>query len=219
MPTVPGHVLLRAVADAPRRRPAGPVQARLRPEALELLRAEPLLEARYCHRFIDVADTGEAGLLVAGEWLDAPWLIPESGTLTAIACCVATLGERLENRIRGLFDARRASLALALDDLGNEALSALACRAQDRMLAVARRQGLSMAGELRPGDPGLALEAQRNVLAWAGAAGIGVSLSAGSVMQPIKSASMVFGVGKDLPAVHWSRCDDCATRERCHAAT
>jgi hypothetical protein len=218
MPTVAGHILLRAVADVPRRRDCSAAQNRLRAEALELLRAEAVLEPGYSYRFVSI-DRADGGVLsVAGETLEAPWLLPESGTLTAVACCVATLHEGLETRVRALFAARRAALALILDDLGNELLFALTCLAQDRMLAAATRQGLSMAGELRSGDPGLALATQGTVLALAGAETLGVTLSSGCVMRPIKSTSMVLGVGLALPKVHWSRCDHCARRARCRVA-
>jgi hypothetical protein len=83
------------------------------------------------------------------------------------------------------------------------------------MLADARRQGLTMAGELRAGDPGLALGAQALVLRLAGAAAIGVTLTPALLMQPVKSSSAVLGVGVALPATAWSRCDACGSRERC----
>jgi hypothetical protein len=34
-------------------------------------------------------------------------------------------------------------------------------------------------------------------------------------MHPVKSCSMVMGVGIDLPPVQWSRCDQCPTRDKC----
>jgi hypothetical protein len=218
MPTVPRHILLRAVADAPRHRAFSAAQGRLRAEALELLRAESVLEAGYTYRFVSIDSTNGGVLCLAGETLEAPWLLPDSGTLTAVACCVATLGEGLETRVRALFAARRAALALVLDDLGNELLFALVRLAQDRMLAAATRQGLSMAGELRSGDPGLALGTQRTVLALAGASTLRVTLSSGCVMRPLKSTSMVLGVGLALPKARWSRCDHCPRRARCRVA-
>ena len=154
-------------------------------------------------------------LCAGGETLFAPWLLPASGQLTAIACAVCTLGPLLEKRVSELFAERRASLALALDGLGNELLFAISRRAQDRMQADVARRGLSMAGELRAGDPGLALDAQGAVLRLAQAETIGVELKPGHLMQPMKSTSMVLGVGIDLPAVHWSRCDTCPTRDKC----
>ena len=75
-----------------------------------------------------------------------------------------------------------------------------------------------MSGELRAGDPGLALDAQAAVLRLAQAGGIGVRLGSGQEMQPLKSVSMVFGIGVDLPKTHWSRCDDCSSRAKCGLA-
>lgn len=71
-----------------------------------------------------------------------------------------------------------------------------------------------MAGELHAGEPGLELDAQRTVLRLAQAQDIGVGLMGDHLMTPIKSRSMVFGVGIDLPAATWSRCDQCPIRAR-----
>jgi hypothetical protein len=90
-------------------------------------------------------------------------------------------------------------------------------RLQDLVLALVRKRGLTMAGELRPGDPGLALEAQPAVLRLSGAQRIGLDCTPGLNLSPHKSASVVYGVGRDLPATNWSRCDDCRSRETCRA--
>ena len=72
-----------------------------------------------------------------------------------------------------------------------------------------------LTGELRAGDPGLALKAQQVVLYLAGAEQIGVRLTSTLMMNPTKSTSIVQGVGLDLPPQAWSRCDSCRSRERC----
>ncbi len=107
------------------------------------------------------------------------------------------------------------SLALALDELGNELLFALSRRVQDRIVIEARKAQLTAAGELRAGDPGLPLEAQAAVLRLAGADEIGVSVTQGQVLHPLKSMSMVLGIGIDLPPARWSRCDDCPSAPKC----
>jgi hypothetical protein len=88
---------------------------------------------------------------------------------------------------------------------------------QDLVLARVGKRGLTMAGELRPGDPGLALEAQPAVLRLSGAERFGVDCTPGLNLSPHKSASVVYGVGRDLPATNWSRCDDCRRRKTCRA--
>lgn len=193
----------------------------LRAQAMALARELDLLRARASWHIVplepasDGSGAVEGVLCVDGRHLRAPWLIPASGRLTAVACAVYTIGDALELQVAELFAQRRASLAVALDGLGNELLFALSRRVQDRLLAQARRQGLTVAGELRAGDPGLELQAQQTVLALAGAADIGVALTSTMMMNPTKSSSFVQGVGLELPAQHWSRCDHCRSRERC----
>lgn len=193
-----------------------PAPERLRREALALVEAESLAQAQASYRLVPLEHIGAQGLLcIEGHTLPAPWLLPERGQLTAVACAVCTLGPDLPARVQSLFDERRAALAVGLDALGNELLFAASRVLQDRMLADARRQGLSMAGELRAGDPGLAIETQGTVLQLAQAERVGVRLSAGGMMHPVKTTSMVLGVGLALPPAPWSRCDHCPTRDRC----
>ena len=103
----------------------------------------------------------------------------------------------------------------ALDELGNAMLFALSRRVQDRIVIAARRQQLTAAGELRAGDPGLPLQAQAAVHRLASAESIGVTVTGGQVLHPLKSMSMVLGIGIDLPPARWSRCDDCLSAPKC----
>lgn len=211
--------LVRELRRSPPPRAAAlrPRLAALRDEALALVQAEALAAPRAVWRFaaIDAAPDAAGTLCIEGRTLHAPRLLPASGRLTAVVCAVCTLGPALEARVAALFAERRASLAVALDGVGNELLLALSRRTQDRMLADARRQRLSVAGELRAGDPGLALQAQRTVLDLAGARAIGVELTSALMMHPAKSTSVLQGVGVDLPRQAWSRCDECRSRARC----
>jgi hypothetical protein len=197
-------------------RPASPARARLRAAALELVRTEGLGAAgAYAFEFVGLDGPAAALLCDEGRSAPVPWANPPSGQLTGVACCVCTLGPALPARVQQLFREQKRALAVGLDDLGNELLFALVRRAQDRILADAVRLGLSMAGELCAGDPGLGLTAQPLVLRLAGAAAIGVTLASSLLMQPEKSSSAVLGVGIDLPPSDWSRCDECRSRDRC----
>ena len=215
MPTVRSSGLLRDVATLPCVGGAFPQRDRFRRDALDLIGRENLLDAAYCYRIVPLDEPPSNVLRAGGETLDALRLVPESGQLTAVAVGICTLGPAFEQRATALFAERRMSLALALDKLGNELLFALSRRVQDRIVIEARKAGLTAAGELRAGDPGLPLAAQTAVHRLAGADMIGVSVTQGQVLHPLKSMSMVLGIGIDLPAVHWSRCDDCPSAPRC----
>jgi hypothetical protein len=215
MPTVRGSNLIRELATIPCA--DGPLgqRGRYRRDAIELVEREGLLNAAYCYRIVALDEPPSHVLRAGGEALDALRLVPKSGQLTALGVGICTLGPALEQRVSMLFAERRMSLALALDRLGNELLSALSRRVQDRIVSEARKAGLTAAGELRAGDPGLPMAAQTAVHRLAGADTIGVSVTQGQVLHPLKSMSMVLGIGIDLPAAQWSRCDDCPSAPRC----
>ncbi|MCM2251524.1 MAG: hypothetical protein NDJ19_04105 [Ramlibacter sp.] len=215
MGTVRGLDVLRHAQASPPSGPASPARQRLRAQALAMARVEGLVDASYSYRIVPLQGPAAPLLRAGGESLEAPRLLPASGQLTALGCAACTLGPGLERRVSELFGERRASLAMALDELGNELLFDTSRAAQDRMFAEASRRGLSMSGELRAGDPGLALAAQGAVLRLADADSIGIRLGGSLLMHPLKSTSMVLGVGVDLPASTWSRCDSCRSSARC----
>jgi hypothetical protein len=213
MASLPAGPLLREIAG---QAPAGSaLRQRFRDEALALIEREKLAEPAMSFAIADLDMPAAETLKAGGESFFAPKLLPSSGQLTALACGVATIGPRLEERVGLLFRERSMSLALALDDVANDLLLAVSRRLQDRMLLTARTRGLMMAGELRPGDPGLSLNAQAGLLRLAGAASIGVSLFGGHMLNPVKSISMMLGAGVELPPARWSRCDDCGSRATC----
>jgi hypothetical protein len=215
MPAVRGVDLKRELVNNP---PAGmsPVRVRLRNEAIALMLAEDLVEACYSYNIVPLDGPAGDTLRAGGESIHAPRLLPESGQLTAVGCGVCTLGPRLEARISALFREKRASLAVSLDEVGNEMLFALGRRIQDRMLSECYRLRLSMGAELHAGDPGLELDAQAAVLRLANADKIGVALYKGNLITPLKSGSVVFAVGRNLPEVSWSRCDSCPSAAKCN---
>jgi hypothetical protein len=215
MPIARGLDILRHARSSPLNGRPSPARTRLRAQALAMVRDDSLAHAAYSYRIVPLQALVGPLLRAGGESLEAPWLLPASGQLTALACAACTLGPALERRVSELFAQRRASLAMALDELGNELLFDISRRAQDRMQAEVSRRALTMSGELRAGDPGLALDAQGAVLRLACAESIGISLGESLLMHPLKSISMVLGVGVDLPAATWSRCDTCNSRDRC----
>jgi hypothetical protein len=218
MPSRQNINLLRNVAALPLSGRPSALRERMRRDALALAEREGLGEVAWSYRIVPLEQPVCDTLRLDGETLHAPWLLPASGQLIALACAVCTVGAALGERVTTLFTEKRASLALALDELGNELLFAAARLVQDRMLVEAQRQGLNLSGELRPGDPGLGLDAHAVVLRLAQAETVGVSVRHGHTLFPLKSFSVVMGAGIDLPKANWSRCDHCPTKSRCKLA-
>ena len=214
MPAVRGVDLKRELAAIPVT--GSPVRARLREQAIAAIFAEDLVEASYSYNLVPLSAPPAAVLEAGGERFHAPRLLPESGELTALGCGVCTLGPKLEARVSALFREKRAALAVSMDEVANEMLFALGRRIQDRMLSECYRKRLSMGAELHAGDPGLDLDAQAAVLRLAQAEQVGVALFKGHLLTPLKSSSVVFAVGRDLPEVAWSRCESCPSAKKCN---
>ena len=213
-----GFDVLGRVAEMPPSGCTSAARRRLWAQAVDLVREENLIDPAYCYTIVSLdspASHGDQVLKVGGGALAAPRLIPETGQLTALAFNVVTIGRQVEARISSLFAERRAALAVMLDELSNLLLFDVARRAGDRIQADVRRRNLSMAGELHAGDPGLDLAAQAMVLKLAQARCVNVDLSSGQLLRPMKSGSVVYGVGIDLPPATWSRCEECPSRRKC----
>jgi len=216
MPSVRGVDLKRELANSPVEG-LSPVRARLHDKVVALINREGLIEASYSYNIVPLDRPADGPCLQAGgEILEAARLLPASGELTALGCGVYTLGPRFEQRISELFRQRRAALAVVLDEIGTELLFAMGRRVQDRMLSECYRKRLSMGAELHAGDPGLELDTQASVLRLAEGSKIGVGLHRGQLITPLKSGSVVFAVGRNLPEVAWSRCETCPSFGKCN---
>ena len=196
----------------------GAARSLAREEALAMIKRDNLAAPAMACRIVPVVRVAGGIIELGGTTVHAPGLAGAAGRLQAVAAAVCTLGAALERRISALFAERRRLLALALDDIGNEMLFRLADRSVATIRRRARRDGLESGIEASPGDTGLALDQQATVLALAGATGIAVSARGNSMLSPVKSLSLMVGLGQGMglrPAP--GRCDCCPSRDRCRA--
>jgi len=181
-----------------------------------MIEREDLAAPAIAYCIVPVSRVIGAYIELDGRTVHSPGLTGAPGELQAVAAAVCTLGTALERRISALFAARRRSLALALDDIGNEMLFRLADRSIGTIRRRARREGLESGIEVSPGDRGVPLDQQATVLALAGAARIAVSASDTSTLYPVKSLSVLIALGRGLgPRPAPARCDSCPSRNRC----
>lgn len=212
-------IALALAASARRPSPAG-TAPRVRQEAIAMVKEEGLAAPVYSYRIATVRNA-------CGEMLDfgpvsicAPGLADVSSRLTAVTAIVCTLGPAIEERVSQLCAGRRLSLALALDRLGNELLMYTARQVMLMVRAEARKQGLSIGDAISPGGRGLLLDQQGTVVALTDGAQLGVRVTDQGMLYPVKSRSMVIGVGPGLTAKPLRRrCEGCSSRETCSYRT
>jgi len=194
----------------------GAAADRARREAQALSEREALVKPHASYRVFpviarrgDVFDLGELSVRV-------PHFAAYGDEVEALAAGACTVGPDLERRVSELFAARRPFLALALDRLGTEVVYRLSDRTLASIRGAAKAQGLKAADQANPGDRGIELDQQAAVLAIAGAAECGVTLTSSGMLSPRKSVSFVVAMGRNLPEqTVFGRCRRCPSRDRC----
>lgn len=142
-----------------------------------------------------------------------------SGPLTArhlagaerIAAVVCTIGGELES-----FAARQEDLllALALDGLGNAAVTLVGQQVCERIAGCSQANGQMTSTPLSPGVPEWPVEVgQPQIFALTDPSAAGVRLTEGGMMIPKKSVSFVVGIGKNVSQVN--PCEVCNLKETC----
>jgi hypothetical protein len=181
--------------------------------ALEMGRK--LVEPAVLTRRLAVEEVGHRHITLEGDASFTGRLVVEHlGRAETAVIILCTIGERVEEAARQESE-ENLGFGLALDAVGSAAVYALCAAACNRVEHDARQVGLVTGLPLSPGMEGWDVDpGQREVFSMIDAASVGVVLSPGLEMRPLKSATAVVGVGTDL-AADGSICDYCSLRETC----
>lgn len=194
-------------------RVAAGVNERVRAEAAAMLKDEALIEPAFAFRVHALKSRRGDRFELDAATLCVPAFDSLTGTVSALAAAVCSIGPALERRVSGLFASREPLLALALDALGTEKLFALADRTAIRIRREARSRQLQAGTEANPGDTGFPIEEQAKVVALAGESVVRLD---GSMLRPVKSTSFVVPLGTGLPVpLLFQRCQRCSSRDKC----
>lgn len=160
-----------------------------------------------------------------GDWVRlSTGITLRTGTL-AVDCmagaqrlvvAIGTLGDGLEKEIHRLFAERRASDALALEDISVAALFAFSQEMTAYLGEIARRHSVHIGTPLGPGDEHFPISQQSVMAQMVEAEQIDIRTTKAGMLRPTKSLSMVIGMGT-RPA-RWSsraRCDTCNQARHC----
>jgi hypothetical protein len=185
-------------------------------EALAL--GERLMEPRAVYRAAAVTAQEPHGLAAGGERLTIPDIARLWGPLTHVGAGICTVGQPIEDRVRALFDAREFPLAVMLDSVGSAAAESLAEHVNDLLCQAALPAGLRVTNRISPGYAGWDTAEQAALFRLCSGAPVGVSLNEACFMTPVKTISLLVGVGPDARVDHYftqcRRCwmPDCAYR-------
>jgi len=131
--------------------------------------------------------------------------------------CVATVGPALEERARDLAAEGKAFDSYILGEVGVYAVGLVMHLAHKRVEEEAAARGWGVGAEMAPGQlAGWDVAEQKLLCGLLDVSSIGVSVTDGGMLFPMKSASLLVGSGPEYEASEVrSPCDYCAKAETC----
>jgi hypothetical protein len=159
---------------------------------------------------------GEDAVEVGGWRLSGRALAFATRGATEATVIVATIGPRLEEEVSARTAAGRVHEAFALDAAGNLLVERLVTVVCARVEIEAAGAGLTTGPPLGPGHADWPVSEQERLFDLLHPeASIGVRLTGGGLMVPVKSVSVLVGVGPELAVAGGSRCDACTLAAVC----
>ncbi len=150
------------------------------------------------------------------ELSNAAGVVEFFGAADELVAAVGTIGPGLDRATRDWHARGREIDAFVLGEIGNLAIGKLSDCIPDNVSQWAAGRGLESSGALSPGGTGVDVTEQRLVVELANAQRIGVELTSACMLTPLKSISMLIGLGHGLPTwSHEQACDLCASRDHC----
>ncbi|MCS7011167.1 MAG: hypothetical protein NZL98_07345 [Anaerolineales bacterium] len=150
-------------------------------------------------------------VILEGGKLTGPLITRHLAGAERVAAVVCTIGPALERLAAAQ---QNPLLMLALDGLGNAAVEAVAQQVCAQLAERAQAAGLETSTPLSPGEPEWPVEiGQSQIFTLLRPNPMGVRLTEGGMMVPMKSLSFVVGIGRQMARTNL--CDLCSLKERC----
>ena len=199
--------------------PAAVIRKR-RPELVEKARAAveegmALIQPAILYRELAVEGLRHDKLFLEGGHVMSSVLIAQHlGPAQSVIVALCTIGSDLERAAAERF-AQDALMGHALDALGSAAVEALVTAFCGQIAVRVESEGLQVSSPLSPGMEGWSIDTgQTEIFQILNSEEIGVKLLKSYLMAPVKTVSVVFGLGEEIEAAE-SLCDFCVMRDHC----
>jgi len=138
------------------------------------------------------------------------------GGAEQLAIAVCTVGPGVVQRIAEIKERGDPVQALLLDQLATLAVGLLSQRFYAWLIADTQSRGLQISTYLSPGESEWSIRDQAVIFDLVNPAQIGVSLTETMLMKPIKSVSLMAGIGpRPMGVPGATHCDYCTMADRC----
>jgi hypothetical protein len=179
--------------------------------------APDLMDPVACYDSFPVAEfRHERVRLENGVSLGGGPLVSVVGGAESFIVAVCTVGDDVRRQMKAWQKEGRRFEAMVLDELASWAVDQIRMQLFADLSDDFKGRGWRTSAVLSPGESSWSVKDQKKIFQLLDASAIGVSLSDGYVMSPLKSLTLVFGAGpRPLGVEDASNCDFCSLKEQC----
>jgi hypothetical protein len=183
----------------------------------ELAEARQLIEPAACWTTIPVKEVRHEKIVLAnGARIGGGPVASVVGGADDLVVGVCTVGAPISERAEAHSRGKDLFRGMILSDLASYAVDLVRQELCELVEADAGTRGLHVSTPLSPGESEWSVREQGTLFGLVDAREIGVTLSSSMVMRPLKSLSLIMGVGsRPMGSEGGSNCDFCTIRERC----
>ena len=221
MPILDHWDLKISVDDVLRAQGSDPAVIRARRSKLAQLTEQTIAESsRYLHpiaqyQVYEIENVLHNKLILSGGgFLSGSFVVENLASAKQVAVIGCTVGDLLEITVA---EATKTNLliGLALNGLGGAAVEALGNAVCSHFEQLAHQNNVQATTPLSPGMEGWpVIKGQQQIFGLLDLSQIGIKLNPSGMMQPLKSLTMVIGMGSEVTKTG-SPCDFCQVRDRC----
>ncbi len=186
-------------------------------ELLDITKNSQLLEPAIAYQIHTITETyPDRVKLPEGKFLIGSFIPSTLPTIKELAVVVCTIGPKLEEKAARFFRQNEPLRGLLLDGIGSAAVDSLSEEACQIVAQEASSNGYQASSPISPGMPGLDISVQKSLFELVPAEEIRVHLTSAQIMVPIKSISMVIGIGTKMAT--WTKahmCKRCPLKKTC----
>lgn len=158
----------------------------------------------------------ESVLLANGARIGGGPVVDVVGGAEELVIAVCTVGPEVDLRIKELNQGKQRFQMMVLDELASWAVDQIRLQVFQNLADEYAVQGWRASTCLSPGESSWPVSQQRIIFDLLNTDAIGVALNDSFVMTPLKSLSLLFGIGSQpMGAEGGSNCDFCSMKDRC----
>jgi hypothetical protein len=183
----------------------------------ELMEARQLIEPAACWNTLPVREIRHEKVILAnGARMGGGPVAAVIGGADDLVIGVCTVGAPISQRVDAYTREKDLFRGMVLSDLASYAVDLVRQGLCELVEEEANRNGLHVSTPLSPGESEWPVSEQATLFSLVDAGEIGVTLSPSMVMRPLKSLSLIMGVGsRPMGSEGGTSCDFCTIRDRC----